>query len=68
MLLHDGGHTQNGTIMATGLFRPLADDGSVNTYAITGGTGSYTGASGYATEGWDDSRDAFVITLHLLGV
>ena len=66
--LHDGGHTQNGTIMATGLFRPLADDGSVNTYAITGGTGSYTGASGYATEGWNNSRDAFVITLHLLDV
>jgi hypothetical protein len=64
--LRDGGHTANGTVLATGLFRPLADDRSVSTYAITGGTGAYTGASGYATEGWDDSRHAFVITLHLL--
>jgi hypothetical protein len=58
-------HTKRGIVTATGLNWPLSDKGEVNTYAITGGAGGYPGATGYATNGWDRTRKAFVLTLHL---
>jgi hypothetical protein len=60
-----GRSTERGTITASGVFRPLSEKGEVNTYAITGGTGRYLGATGYVTEGWDRRRGAFVFTLHV---
>ncbi|HEX4747235.1 MAG TPA: hypothetical protein VFU99_10175 [Gaiellaceae bacterium] len=65
LTLAAGKGTKRGIITATGLNWPLSDKGEVNTYAITGGAGAYVGATGYATNGWDPKRKAFVLDLHL---
>ena len=57
--------TKRGVITASGLGWPLSDKGEVNTFAITGGAGAYLDAAGYATNGWDRKRKAFVLNLHL---
>lgn len=58
--LGPGPSTSRGTVVITGVFRGFNGERA----AITGGTGAYAGATGYAvatTEG-----DAFVHTLHLM--
>ncbi len=57
--------TQRGIITASGLSWPLSAKGEVNTFAITGGAGDFVGARGYATNGWDRTRKAFVLKLYV---
>jgi hypothetical protein len=58
--LRPGPYTARGTVVITGLFRGF--NGERN--AITGGTGAYAGAAGFAIASVDD--DAFVHTLYLM--
>ena len=57
-----GPYTERGTVTLSGIFRSL-DAGTVNHYAVTGGTGAYQNARGYVTE--KVGRD-WVVTFHLL--
>ena len=65
LTLRSTAHTKRGIVTASGLGWPLSSKGEVNTFPVTGGAGGYLGATGFATNGWDPKRKAFVLTLHL---
>jgi len=59
LVLHDGPHTEAGTITVTGLFKGFNGE----EYAVVGGTGGYAGANGTATATVEN--DEFILTVDL---
>ena len=61
LTLKAGSHTDQGTVVASGIYASPADP---DVFAVTGGTGAYVNVRGYATHEDGPGQDPF--TLHLI--